>query len=101
MPIYEYECRACGRRFEVLQRVGDAAKPPCPECRSKRTARLISPAGFILKGSGWYKTDYPSESRKKAQEAEKGHHKKEDKGGEAKKDKKGEAAAKPKASGQD
>ncbi len=71
MPIYEYECRNCGRRFEKLVKSGEKVCPPCPDCGSKKCRRIISPAGFVLKGSGWYKTDYPSEARKKGMESEK------------------------------
>jgi putative FmdB family regulatory protein len=72
MPMYEYECAKCGRRFERLSRMGEEKMPPCPDCHSKKTTRLISRGGFVLKGSGWYKTDYPSEARKKGMEADKG-----------------------------
>lgn len=71
MPTYEYECKKCGRVFEVKQRISE---PPLTahEACGGAVARLISPAPFILKGEGWYVTDYPSEARKKAKEAEKG-----------------------------
>lgn len=70
MPTYEYQCDTCLRVFEVRQRISE---PPLTECEScgGRVKRLLSPAPFILKGGGWYVTDYPSESRKKAMEAEK------------------------------
>ncbi len=71
MPIYEYDCAACGAAFEKLHRTGNHDKPVCPQCSSKRVKRRISPAGFVLKGSGWYKTDYPSEARKKGVAADK------------------------------
>jgi len=69
MPIYEYECTECGERFEVVQRINDNPLTTCNRC-SGRLRKIISPAGFVLKGSGWYLTDYPSEARKKAMEAE-------------------------------
>jgi putative FmdB family regulatory protein len=71
MPTYEYLCTGCGREFEVRQRISEAALTRCDVC-SGALKRLLSAAPFILKGDGWYVTDYPSESRKKAQQTEKG-----------------------------
>ncbi|PYO25104.1 MAG: transcriptional regulator [Candidatus Rokuibacteriota bacterium] len=70
MPTYEYQCEKCQREFEVRQRITEAPLTACEVCGG-RVKRLLSPAPFILKGEGWYVTDYPSESRKKAREAEK------------------------------
>ncbi len=70
MPTYEYQCEKCHRVFEVRQRITEAPLDVCDVCGG-RVKRLLSPAPFILKGEGWYVTDYPSESRKKAKEAEK------------------------------
>ena len=70
MPTYEYQCEKCQRVFEVRQRITEAALSTCDVCGG-RVKRLLSPAPFILKGEGWYVTDYPSDSRKKAKEAEK------------------------------
>ena len=70
MPTYEYECDACHRVFEVRQRITAAALTTCDACGGT-VRRLLSAAPFILKGEGWYVTDYPSESRKKARESEK------------------------------
>lgn len=70
MPTYEYACDACGRTYEVWQRISATPLTHCQYC-SGPVRRLLSPAPFILKGGGWYVTDYPSESRKKAMEAEK------------------------------
>jgi len=71
MPIYEYECGKCNTTFEAMQSV--AAKPlkKCTVlgCKGK-VHRLVSASGFILKGSGWYTSDYPSEARKKGWESE-------------------------------
>jgi putative FmdB family regulatory protein len=69
MPTYEYECEKCRRTYEVRQRISDAPLEQCQYCEG-RIHRLLSPAPFILKGGGWYVTDYPSESRKKAMAAE-------------------------------
>ena len=70
MPTYEYECDACHRVFEVRQRITEAPLTACDTCGGS-VHRLLSPAPFILKGEGWYVTDYPSEARKKAMESEK------------------------------
>lgn len=70
MPTYEYECGACHRTFEIRQRISEPALTTCDVCGGP-VHRLLSPAPFILKGEGWYVTDYPSESRKKALSAEK------------------------------
>jgi putative FmdB family regulatory protein len=70
MPTYEYECDKCRRVFEVRQRISEPALTICDVCGGA-LRRLLSPAPFILKGDGWYVTDYPSASRKKALEAEK------------------------------
>ena len=70
MPTYEYQCEKCQRVFEVRQRITEPALSTCDVCGG-RVKRLLSPAPFILKGEGWYVTDYPSDARKKAKEAEK------------------------------
>src|SRR5881296_2141242 len=70
MPTYEYECLKCRRVFEVRQRISEPALTVCDVCGGE-VRRLLSPAPFILKGEGWYVTDYPSEARKKAKESEK------------------------------
>lgn len=70
MPTYEYECDKCRRVFEVRQRISEPALSTCDACGGA-VRRLISSAPFILKGDGWYVTDYPSEARKKGMEAEK------------------------------
>lgn len=57
MPIYEYECAACGHRYERMVKIGGDA-PPCPECTSAEVKKLISRSGFILSGGGWYKDHY-------------------------------------------
>ena len=58
MPLYEYACKKCNKRFEIIQSIGaDSAK--CPDCGSE-CKKLVSATSFQLKGSGWYKTDYKS-----------------------------------------
>lgn len=70
MPIYEYQCDTCGSQREIILRHGEIARPTCAACR-KRMRRVISKTAFILKGSGWYVTDYPSDARKKGMDGEK------------------------------
>ena len=69
MPTYEYECSKCPRVFEVRQRITEAPLTTCDVCGGP-VRRLLSAAPFILKGEGWYVTDYPSEARKKAAKAD-------------------------------
>jgi putative FmdB family regulatory protein len=69
MPIYEYHCNACGHDFEVLQKISDGPIRKCEKCGRLKAKRQISQSSFILKGSGWYVTDYggkkPSEKSEK------------------------------------
>lgn len=69
MPTYEYECPKCPRVFEVRQRITEPALETCDRCGGP-IHRLLSAAPFILKGEGWYVTDYPSEARKKGASSE-------------------------------
>src|ERR1700684_1350351 len=61
MPIYEYKCPKCGE-FEVTQRITENALKKCPTCKSK-VERLLSRTSFILKGTGWYATDYAAKPK--------------------------------------
>jgi len=63
MPIYEYECLSCGEIHEVVQRFSDEPLTICPDCNG-RLKKIISNTSFILKGTGWYKTDYASDLKK-------------------------------------
>lgn len=65
MPIYEYECKACGHRLEKLQKISAAPLTHCPMCDASALSRLISAAGFRLAGSGWYETDFKSSGTKR------------------------------------
>ena len=76
MPTYEYECLKCRRVFEIRQRISEPALTVCDVCGGE-VRRLLSAAPFILKGEGWYVTDYPSESRKQALQSEKSSDKSE------------------------
>ncbi len=58
MPIYEYQCDACGNKLEKLQKLSDDHLKDCPECEQPRLKKLVSAAIFRLKGSGWYETDF-------------------------------------------
>jgi len=71
MPIYEYECEKCSSVFELIHAISAAPPKKCETkgCKGK-PRRMVSKGGFILKGDGWYVTDYPSESRKKGWESE-------------------------------
>jgi putative FmdB family regulatory protein len=72
MPTYDYECDACQHAFELFQGINDAKKKKCPECGKLKLRRLIGTgAAVVFKGSGFYQTDYRSESYKKAQAADK------------------------------
>jgi putative FmdB family regulatory protein len=63
MPIYEYRCSHCGHRLDVLQKLSEAPLRSCPECRHDTLAKQVSAAGFQLKGSGWYATDFRNGSK--------------------------------------
>jgi putative FmdB family regulatory protein len=66
MPTYEYECPKCGHRFEKFQSISDPPVKTCPKCRGRKVKRLIGTgAGILFKGSGFYGTDYRSETYKK------------------------------------
>ena len=72
MPTYEYECEKCGKRLEQFQPITAAPLKECPKCKKKSLKRIISSGGgIIFKGSGFYQTDYRSDSYKKAAEKEK------------------------------
>ncbi|MEZ5503887.1 MAG: zinc ribbon domain-containing protein [Halioglobus sp.] len=64
MPIYEYQCQACNKQLEVLQKVSDAPLLDCPECGKPALKKKVSAAAFRLKGSGWYETDFKTGNKK-------------------------------------
>jgi putative FmdB family regulatory protein len=64
MPFYEYRCEACGHELEALQKVSDDPLVDCPECGRPALKKLLSAAGFRLKGGGWYETDFKAGSKK-------------------------------------
>jgi putative FmdB family regulatory protein len=71
MPTYDYECDACGHTFELFQTISEPVKRKCPECKKQKLRRLFGTgAAVMFKGSGFYQTDYRSDSYKKAAAAE-------------------------------
>ncbi len=66
MPIYEYRCSACGHKLESLQKLADAPLVTCPSCGKDSLKKQLSAAGFQLKGSGWYATDFKGSGAKPA-----------------------------------
>jgi len=64
MPIYEYQCRACGRETEVLQKLSDEPLVDCPHCGEAALKKKVSAAAFRLKGGGWYETDFKTGDKK-------------------------------------
>jgi putative FmdB family regulatory protein len=70
MPVYEYKCKKCGEQFEVKQKITDKPLFECNSCGGE-LKKLITRTSFVLKGGGWYVTDYPSAERKKAIEKKK------------------------------
>ena len=66
MPIYEYRCDACGHQEEHLQKVSEKPLAKCPACGKKTYKKQLSAAGFQLKGSGWYATDFKTTGKKPA-----------------------------------
>ena len=88
MPIYEYRCSDCGHQDEHLQKVSEKPLAKCPACGKKTYKKMLSAAGFQLKGSGWYATDFKNKA------AAKPAAKKEEKKAEASSETKTEPAAK-------
>jgi putative FmdB family regulatory protein len=63
MPIYEYQCTACGHQLEAMQKISEAPLTECPTCHKSALQKLISAAGFQLKGTGWYATDFRNKGK--------------------------------------
>jgi putative FmdB family regulatory protein len=70
MPIYEFQCKACGHRFERLQKMSDADPTVCPDCGEPQVGRMLSAPQFRLAGGGWYETDFKKDGDKKKNLAE-------------------------------
>jgi len=64
MPIYEYQCDACGHVFERLQKISETPLTECPDCGADALKKLLSAPAFRLKGSGWYETDFKTGDKK-------------------------------------
>lgn len=62
MPIYEYQCNSCHHHVDIMQKVSDSPITRCPECGKETLTKLVSAAGFQLKGTGWYVTDFKNKS---------------------------------------
>jgi putative FmdB family regulatory protein len=73
MPIYGYRCQSCGHELEAMQKFNEAVLTKCPSCAKPTLKKLVSAAGFQLKGSGWYATDFKGGSKKteKSEKSEK------------------------------
>ncbi len=71
MPIYEYQCQACGDEHEALQKMSADPLTVCPACNKPELKKKISAAGFRLKGNGWYETDFKGGSKKNVPETAK------------------------------
>ncbi len=64
MPFYEYRCDSCGHELETMQKMSDVPLTDCPACEQPQLVKLVSAAGFRLKGGGWYETDFKGGSKK-------------------------------------
>ncbi len=97
MPIYEYQCDACGHDMEAIQKMSDPPLADCPACGKPSLRRKISAVGFRLKGSGWYETDFKSDNRRNVAGDADGGKSKATEGGEAKTADKADSASGSKA----
>ncbi len=70
MPIYEYQCQACGEHLDKLQKMSDAPLSTCPKCDKESLKRVISSSAFRLKGTGWYETDFKNKKTTKTKQKE-------------------------------
>lgn len=95
MPVYEYKCTKCDKKFEVMQKITEDPLTVCSSC-SGALKKLITNTSFVLKGSGWYVTDYPSSDRKKEKKTEKPAGESKDTKSEAKTEAKTETKAETK-----
>jgi len=69
MPIYEYRCSSCGIQKDVMQKISDAELTTCPECGKETFTKQLTAAGFQLKGSGYYVTDFKNPATPKSEPA--------------------------------
>ena len=103
MPIYEYECAACGHKLEAIQKISDAPLTECPSCKAQALHKLVSAAAFHLKGSGWYVTDFKDKPRTGDADKQSGDTKdtKTDEGGKPEKQETGSSETKTAGTGKD
>ena len=96
MPIYEYQCEACGHYLETLQKISDPPLTDCHKCGKPALKKLVSAAAFRLKGGGWYETDFKTGNKKNVAQTDK-----QSKSGDKSKvkDTSGSTAAKKKTTG--
>jgi putative FmdB family regulatory protein len=66
MPIYAYRCNSCGHEQDVMQKMSDAPLTVCPQCKTENFSKQLTAAGFQLKGSGWYQTDFKGGAKPKS-----------------------------------
>lgn len=71
MPIYEYQCKHCDHQFDLMQKINDMPVKQCPLCLKEEAVRLVSAAGFQLKGDGWYATDFKNKGSKETKDSSK------------------------------
>ena len=64
MPIYAYECQACGHNVEAIQKISDAPLVECPSCHKQELKKMLTAPSFRLSGSGWYETDFKKGNKK-------------------------------------
>ena len=69
MPIYEYACASCDHHLEALQKMSEDPLVFCPECGEESLRKMVSAAAFVLKGSGWYETDFKNSGKEKPKDA--------------------------------
>jgi putative FmdB family regulatory protein len=91
MPIYEYRCAACGHELEAIQKFSEDPLTDCPSCGKPELKKLLSAAGFQLKGGGWYQTDFKGGAKGKPAESETKSDDSRDGGGRATQDAKADA----------
>ena len=71
MPIYEYKCDGCGHQFDIIQKISDDKLTLCPKCNQHKLKKMVTAAGFKLKGTGWYETDFKTKTKKPAEKVTK------------------------------
>lgn len=71
MPIYEYQCASCHHHFDLIQKINAEPVKQCPKCFNNTVVKLVSAAGFQLKGTGWYETDFKTKSNTNKENSDK------------------------------